>query len=233
MALASSVIIRQAYARIGAWQGNSPEINAAYNADTNFEQVVSESFPPQAMWDALTGVENEMATAVAMNQDSVLRDNIFDTATAASGGRIPSIGDSASSAKIIGVWGQVRDSDSGLELTPGLHEDEIRVINQNAGGMYKTQYYSYALRPPRIYATQTNLIIDCCTFDYAVRAAAISSGGALLFPMCSSAYFDGLMAALKNQDPLYTSLSNEYEPAYKEWLTTASGGRAVVEEAQG
>lgn len=229
--MTSDIIIRQAYVRIGAWQGNSPEINAAYNADTNFEQVVSESFPPQSMWDALTGVENEMATAVAMNQDSVLRDNIFDTATVASGGRIPSIGDSSSSAKIIGVWGQVRDVATGLELTPGLHEDEIRAIGQNAGGMYKTSYYSYALRPPRIYATQPNLIIDCCTFDYAARATVIAAGGNLLFPMCSSAYFDGLMAALKNQDPFYTSLSNAYEPAYKEWLTTQAGGRAVVAEA--
>lgn len=183
------------------------------------------------MWDALTGVENEMATAVAMNQDSVLRDNIFDTATVTSGGRIPSIGDSSSSAKIIGVWGQVRDADAGLELTPGLHEDEIRAINQNAGSMYITNYYSYALRPPRIYATQTNLIIDVCTFNYSARATVIAAGGSLLFPMESACYLAGLMTALKNQDSLYTSLSNSYEPAYKEWLTTQSGGRPVVAEA--
>lgn len=229
--LTSSVILRQAYVRIGAWLGDPAEINAQYNADSNFEQVVSESFPAQSMWDMLTGVENEIAIAVAMNQDNTLRDNIFDIATVTSGGRIPSIGDSSTSAKIIGVWGQVRQAGTGIELTPGLHEDEIRAIVNGPTGLFKSTLYSYALRPPRIYATVSALEIDCCVFNYTARAAAIAANGNLLFQMCQDAYFYGLMSNLSNEDSNYTTLANQYKPLYAEWLTSQQSPRDVVSEA--
>lgn len=229
MSLTSGIIIRQAYVRIGSWQGDSTEINAQYNADVNFEQVVSESFPPQSMWDMLTGVENEMATAVASNENNVLRSVLQDISTVTSGNRIPSTGDGGGS--IIGVWGQVRDADSGIELTPGLHEDEIRAIVNGPSGLFKSSLYSYALRPPRIYATVTSLEIDVCSFNYSTRAAAIAANGSLLFQQCQNAYFDGLMSQLKNQDAAYTSLSNEYEKPYQMWLAAQQPPRPVVTEA--
>jgi hypothetical protein len=231
VSLTSSVIIRSAYIRIGAWQGDSAEINAQYNADSNFEQIVSEAFPAQSMWDMLTGVENEIATAVAMNQDNTLRDNIFDIATVTSGGRIPSVGDSSSSAKIIGVWGQVRQASTGIELTPGLHEDEIRAIVNGPTGLFKSTLYSYALRPPRIYSTVSDLQIDVCVFNYAARAAAIAANGALLFQMCQDAYFYGLMSNLSNEDANYTALASQYKPMYQEWLASQQPPRDVVAEA--
>jgi hypothetical protein len=223
------LIIRQAYIRIGAWQGDSSEINAQYNADTNFEQVVSESFPPQSMYDMLTGVENEMATAVASNEDNVLRSVLQDIATVSAGARIPSTGDGDGS--IIGVWGQVRDSVTGVELTPALHEDEIRTIVNGPTGLFKSSYYSYALRPPRIYPTVAEVEIDVCTFDYATRAAAISANEALLFQQCQNAYFDGLMSNLKNQDASYSELSKQHEPLYQAWLVAQRPIRDVAGEA--
>ena len=230
MALTSSVIIRQSYVRIGAWLANSAELNALYNADTNFESVVTESFPPQAMWDALTGVEGEMATAVGMDQDNTLRSSIHDTVAAANGEVIPTVG--AGGGKIVGVLGQVRNAVSPYRpLTPALHEDEIRAINQDAGEMYKTSYFSYALRPPRIYATVDNMLIDVCVFNEATRAAAIAANGNLLFQQCQAAYFYGLMTSLKNQDPAYTTLSNQYEAPYREWLQMPQASRDVTVEA--
>lgn len=228
MPLTSSQIIRQCYVRIGAWRGDAQQINAQYNADTNFTQTISESFPPQSMWDMLTGVENEIATAVASNQDNVLRSVLQDIATVTSGNRIPSTGDGGGS--IIGVWGQVRDSDTGIELTPALHEDEIRTIVNN-GGLFISSYFSYALRPPRIYATVSEVEIDVCTFNQATRATAIAADEALLFPMAQDAYFYGLMAGLKNQDAQYTELANQYAPMYAQWLTSQQPPRAVTTEA--
>jgi len=227
--LTSATIIRQAYIRIGAWQGDPATLNAQYNADTDFTQIVSESFPPQSMWDMLTGVENEIATAVASNQDNVLRSVLQDIATVTSGNRIPSTGDGG--GDIIGVWGQVRDADTGIELTPGLHEDEIRAVVNGPAGLFKSSLYSYVLRPPRIYATVTELEIDVCTFDVTARAAAIAADGDLLFQQCQNAYFDGLMANLKNQDAQYTSLSNEYTQPYQMWLASQQPPRDVVAEA--
>lgn len=229
--LTSAVIIRSAYIRIGAWLGDPAEINAQYNADSNFEQIVSEAFPAQSMWDMLTGVENEIATAVAKNQNNTLRSSIQDTVLATSGGRIPTVGASSSTAKIIGEWGQVIGTVSGQPLTRGLHLDEIRAIGQDAGGIYKTSYFSYVLVPPRIFATESALTIDCCVFDYTIRAAAIAANGALLFQQMQNAYFDGLMSQLKNEDPAYTALSNQYEGPYQQWLTAQGENRPVTQEA--
>jgi hypothetical protein len=222
-------IIRQAYIRIGAWAGNSAELNALYNADTTFEQVDTESFPPQSMYDMLTAVENEIGTSVAMNNDSVLRRVLHDTATVISGGLIPSTGDAGGA--IIGNWGQVIGSD-GIELTPGLHQDEVAAVVNGPTGLFKSTLHSFTLRPPRIFATVSSLTIDVCTFDYAARATVIAAGGNLLFPQCPNAYFAGLMSYLKNQDSSYTELSNQFAPAYQAWLASPTSSRDVVVEAQ-
>jgi hypothetical protein len=174
------------------------------------------------MYDLLTGVENEIATAIAMNSENVLRAVIHDTVPVASGGLVPTVGSSSATAKIIGVWGQVRDAASPFtELTEGLNEDEIRTVNQSS--VFISSYYGYIVRPPRIYATVANMLIDCCVFDLPARQAAINANGALLFPMAQNAYFDGLMSGLKNEDPLYANLSNEFTKPYESWLQSQRG----------
>jgi len=216
MALTPNIIIRSCYIRLGAWLGNSQELNAQYNADTDFEQIVTEAFPIQSMWDMLTGIENEISVAVSMNVDNVLRTVIGDTITTTSGSQVPDTSDGGK--PVIGEWGQVRDADTGIPLTPGMHEDEIIALTNGPTGLFKTTYHSYAVRYPRIYATVTNLEIDCCVFDYDARAAVIAANGNLLFEQSSDAYFYGLMSALKNEDPAYSVLSNEYVPLYQAWL---------------
>lgn len=219
-------IIRQAYVRIGAYQGTAAQISTAYGAGVT--GLNTESFPLQSMYDMLTSVENEIATAIASNANSVLRRVLHDTATVVSGAAIPVLG--AGGGAIIGVWGQVRDAATGIELTPNLHEDEIRTLNNSS--IFITSYYSYALRPPRIYATVANVEIDVCTFDQAARQTAITANGALLFPQCENAYFDGLMANLKNEDDRLIGLSNQFTDPYQAWLQSLNPApRDVVSEA--
>lgn len=227
--LQSSTIIRQAYIRIGAWQGNSQELNAQYNADTNFEQVVTEAFPPQSMWDMLTSVESEISTSVAFNGDSVLRRVLHDTVTVAAGGLIPVTGDGGGA--IIGNWGDVRDSSTGEALTPNLHLDEVAAVVNGPTGLFKSTLHSYALKPPRMYPTVGSVVIDVCTFNYAVRATAIAADGNLLFQSCPNAYFSGLMSYLKNQNQLYTELSDKFVGPYQTWLASPSSTRDVESEA--
>lgn len=216
--LTSAVIIRQAYIRIGAWLGDPSELNAQYNADANFEQIVSEAFPPQSMWDLLTGVENEMATAVASSEDNVLRSVLQDIASVTSGDLIPTTGNNGGS--IIGMWGQVRQASTGIELTEGMHQDEIRAIVNGPSGLFKSTLYSYVTVAPRIYATVTSLEIDVCTFNYVTRAAAIAANGNLLFQQAQNCYLDGLMSNLSNEDPNYIALANLHKPMYMEWLAS-------------
>lgn len=216
--------------RIGAYLGDPSDIatNYANAAYTDFE---TESFPLQAMYDSILGVEQEMAQAVAMNQNNVLRSSISDTVSVTSGDEIPSIGSSSSTAKIIGEWGQVRDANSGKLLVPALREEEIRIIMDNPGGMFKSSFFAYALRPPRIYATITNIEIDCCVFDYTARKTAIDADEVLLFSMAENAYFSGLMAQLKNEDAALTGLSSQFEKPYMEWLAAQQSGRNVTMES--
>lgn len=204
------------YVRIGAFQGNAAEIATDYESDAALATANTESFPLQSMYDMLAGIENEMSTAIALNVDNVLRDIIGDTITVASGALVPGVSDGG--FPVIGEWGQVRGSVSGLPLTPGMHEDEIIAISNGPTGLFKTAYHSYAVRFPRIYATVTPIEIDCCVFDNVARAAAISANEALLFQQEQDCYFYGLMANLKNEDAAYNSLSGLYEPLYQAWL---------------
>lgn len=217
MSLLPYTIIRQAMIRLGAYQGLPADIATNY-ANTAFTDFETEVFPVQAMRDGLLGVEQEMAQAIAMNKDNVLRANIKDTVAVAYGAEIPSVGSGSSTAKIIGKWGQVRDADSGKLLVPGLREEEIRIMVDNPGGMFKTSFFGYALQPPRIYSTVANMLIDCCVYDYDARKTAIDANGALLFPFAQAAYFDGLMTTLKNEDATLTGLSSQFEKPYAEWL---------------
>ena len=221
--LTSATIIRQAYVRLGAWLGTSQEIDAQYNADADFEQIVTEAFPVQSMWDMLTAVEGEIATAVSKNLNNTLRSSIRDSALttfSTQGAVIPTVGTSSATAKIIGEWGAVRDLDSETQqvLTQGLHLDEISAFIQAPTGLYKTTPHQYVLVPPLIFATVDNLIIEVCTFDQTVRAAAIAANAALLFQMAQNAYFNGLMTYLKNEDPNYGVLSAQHEGPYRAWL---------------
>lgn len=227
MSLTSHVIIRQAYARIGAFSGTAAQIATAYIG--SLAALNTESFPLQSMYDGLTGIEGEIATAVGMNEDNPLRANISATVNIASGDVIPA---AVGSAKIIGVLGQVRDAvEPYTLLTPALHEDEIRAILQNPNGLFKTSYFSYALRLPRFFATVPNAIMDVCVFDDDARLSAISANGELLFPMCQNAYLDGLMSILKNEDPALTALSSQFEGPYREWLASQQVQRPVTMES--
>lgn len=218
MSLFPNEIVRQCFVRIGAFEGTPAQIATQYADDAALATAATESFPLQSMYDMLTGVEGEMATAVSMNADNVLRTVIGDTITTTSGSQVPDTSDGGK--PVIGEWGQVRDADTGLPLTPGMHEDEIIALSNGPSGLFISTYRSYAVRYPRIYATVPNLEIDCCVFDYDTRSAAIAANEALLFDRCQDAYFFGLMSNLKNQDPAYTSLSNEYVPMYAQWLVS-------------
>lgn len=226
MSLNSNLIVRQAYIRVGAYSGDAAQISAAYIAGVT--GLNTESFPLPSMYDMLTLVEGEMASAVALNLNSTYRKTLADTVGVTSGAEVPDVGDGG--GKIIGVWGQVRDVVSGLELTRGLHLDEIRAIRNST--IFISSYYSYVYAPPRFYATVDSAEIDVCTFDQAARQAVIESDGALLFEQCEGAYFAGLMSNLKNEDPLLEGLSNQFTAPYQAWLDSLRGApRDLVSEA--
>lgn len=233
MALLPSYIIRQCALRIGAYPGIPSAIEALYIAADPTVGMKSESFVPSSLKDQLVAVEQEIAVAVASSEDHPWRGILQDTtASIASGGLIPKVGISTATAKIVGEYGQVKDADSPFRpLTPGLHVDEIRALNQNENSMFTMDLFSCAYRKPRLFHTRpTGAIIDVCVYDFDTRKTAIFADGELLFP-AENAYLSGLMSMLMNTDALLTELSKSYMPRYGEWLAALKSGRTTVAEA--
>lgn len=234
--LLPSFIIRQVGLRIGAYPGIPSAIEALYVAADPTVGMKSESFVPSSLKDSLVAVEQEIASAVAMSQEHPWRAILQDTTTSiATGGLIPKVGISTSTAKIIGEYGQVKDADSPFRpLTPGLHVDEIRVLNQNPGTMFTMDLFSFAYRKPRLFHTRpTGAVIDVCVYDFDTRKTAIFADGELLFTEAENAYFSGVMSMLMNTDALLTELANMYQPRYQAWLSAFQAGRTTTQEAGG
>lgn len=232
--LLPSIIYRQVVLRIGAYPGIPSAIEALYVAADPTVGMKSESFVPTSLKDSLIAVEQEIANAVASNQEHPWRAVLQDTtASIASGGLIPKVGISTATAKIIGEYGQVKDADTPFRpLTPSLHVDEIRAINQNLNTMFTMDLFAYAYRKPRLFHTRpTGAVIDVCTYDFDTRKTAIFADGELLFTEAENAYLAGVMSMLMNTDALFTELAKSYEARYQAWLVAIQSGRATTQES--
>lgn len=230
--LLPSFIHRQCALRLGAYRGDSAAIEALYIAANPLTGMESESFVPSSLKDSLVLVEQEIASAVASNVEHPWRSVLQDTTTTiASGGLIPSVGISTATAKIIGEYGQVKDSVSPFRpLTQSLSVEEIRVLNQNVNSMFTVDMFAYAYRKPRLWHTRSvGAVIDVCTYDFDTRKTAIFADAELLFTEAEGAYFAGEMSLLKNTDAILTELSAMYEPRYQAWLAAIRQGKAMPE----
>lgn len=228
--LLPSHIIRRCLIRIGAFQGQAPAIEISYVKADPTDDSVSQSFVPSSWHDELTTVEQEIAGAVSLDPDHPWRGILHDvTASIANGGRIPDVGITTATAKIIGEYGQVRDAVSPFRpLSPDMTEADIRARDQNPGTMYISDVFSYSLRKPRLNHTRTNAIIDVCVFDYDARLAAITANAALLFQSAGNAYFCGVMSLLKNTDANLSELSGLFQPRYEAWLRAYEKGQTEL-----
>ncbi|SRR6266404_5979260 len=226
-----SIILRQCFARIGAYQGQAAAVEASYLLTDPATNAKSASFTKSVLLDGLVTVEQEIAIAVASNREHPWRAVLHDTTDAlASGVTIPKVGLGTATAKIIGEYGEVKDSASPFRaLTADLTVAEIRALNQNIGTMFSMDYFSYAYELPRILHTRpAGAKIDVCVYDYDVRKIAIFAYEELLFTEAEGAYFSGLMSLLMNTDALLTELSKMYAPRYAEWLKSFRAGQAEL-----
>ena len=230
--LLPSYIIRMALIRIGAFRGQTAAVEASYVKTDPTDDSVNASFTQTSFWDALVAVEQEIATAVAMNSEHPWRAVLQDTTTAiTSGGLIPKVGISTATAKIIGKYGDVKDSVTPFRpLDQSLDADEISVFNANPNSMFTLDVYSFALKPPRLYHTRTGAVIDVCTYDFEARKTAIFADAELLFTEAENAYFCGLMSLLMNTDALLFELAKTYAPRYMAWLETFREGQTAIKE---
>jgi len=232
--LLPSYIMRQVWIRVGAYKGQAAAIEASYLLADPSTNSVSAAFTKSALLDGLVGIEQEMAGAISSDPDHPWQNIITDvTASIASGGRVPSVGISTATAKIIGKYHAVRDAVSPFRtLTDDLTVADIRELSLNPATMFKSDIYSYALDRGRLHHTRTNATIDVSVYDYDARKAAIFADGELLFTEAQDCYFSGLMSLLMNTDALLTELSKLYAPRYQAWITALGAGQTKPNEAQ-
>lgn len=235
MALTPSIILRQVYIRIGAYQGQAAAIEASYLLADPSTNSKSASFTKSVLLDGLVGIEQEMAGAIGSEPDHPWQNVITDvTASIASGGRVPSVGISTATAKIIGKYHQVRDAASPFRpLTNDLTVADIRELSLNPATMFRSDIYSFALERGRLHHTRTNATIDVSVYDYDARKTAIFADGELLFTEAQDCYCSGLMSLLMNTDALLTELSKMYAPRYQAWLKALGAGQTEPQGAQG
>lgn len=230
--LLPSYIYRQAALRIGAFPGIPSEIEALYVAVDPTTGMESESFVPTSMKDSLVAVEQEIAGAVAMSNhpwQNILADV---TASVASGARVPLVGASSATAKIIGEYGQIRDAVSPFRpLSADLSIAEIRALSINPNSMFKSDIYSYAMEGGRLSHTRTAAIVDVRVYDFEARRTAILADQELLFTEAFSAYLSGVMSLLMNTDANLTELAKMYEPRFEAWLSAFRAGQTDVQKA--
>lgn len=231
--LLPSYILRQVFIRIGAYQGQAEAIEASYLLADPSTNAKSASFTKSVLLDGLVGIEQEMAGAIGSEPDHPWQNVITDfTASIASGGRVPSVGVSSSTAKIIGKYHQVKDADSPFRpLTNDLTIADIRELSLNPASMFKSDIYSFALERGRLHHTRTNAIIDVSVYAYDTRKAAIFADQELLFTEAQDCYFSGLMSLLMNTDALLTELSKMYAPRYQAWIAALGAGQTKPSEA--
>lgn len=140
-------------------------------------------------------IVEELAQSVAANLNHPWRSVIGSvTDTLADGALIPETDEN--DIPIIGLYGLVRDSEDGENLTDVFSASEIRRLNQNPGDWRKIPVYAFAIVKPRIYHTRTTVTIDVCVLDEAAIATAIAADQVPLFPDAEGAYVTALVNKL-------------------------------------
>jgi hypothetical protein len=225
--LLPSIILRQCIDRIGGYQGQAAAIEASYVMADPSTNSKSASFTKSVMLDGLVGIEQEVAGVIGGQEDHPWQNIISDvTASIVSGNRIPSVGISTTTAKIIGKYHQVRDAASPFRpLTNDLTVADIRELSLNPATMFKSDIYSGVVERGRLYHTRPNAIIDVSIYDYDARKTVIFADGELLFTEAQDCYFSGLMSLLMNTDATLTELSKLYAPRYQAWLKALGAGQ--------
>ena len=112
--------------------------------------------------DVLAATIGEIAEAIASTPHHPERQRFADvTASLANLAAIPQIG--ASTARIIGIPGFVRDASDGRACIPATL-DEVRGYTRHTTVYTDADVYRYAINGGRIEHTRTNVIIEVCVY---------------------------------------------------------------------
>jgi hypothetical protein len=153
-------------------------------------QLNSPDFPWTSWKDGFIGIEEKLSRRIANNPYCSYRSNITSqTATLANLASLPGV--DASGNKIIGEWGDVKDSSDGGICTLKPLARIARILRLPLKGNY---YYFNLISGQRITHTRTSVVGDVCTYNSTARRTAINTvtSSVLLADALEEAYVCGL-----------------------------------------
>lgn len=224
MALKYHYILRQMGLRtnslVGA-QASSLEVTAAKTTLTSVD-FKSGTFPFTAHLDALRLAEEMMCEVIAEVKEQPLRKNIAGVTAALSHlDAMPAV--DSNNKKIIGSWGAVRDNVD-HKICREKSFSKIQRVVTNTGTWVKVRPYFFSIDGGYISHTRTSVVVECCIFDAAARAAAIAANDDLLLPDVNEyAYLSaGLMFMVR--DGVAVVQSETYATYFTAWMTAIRQG---------
>lgn len=193
-------------------------------ADTNYSAAPTTTnrkepdFPPAAIQDAILATIGELVQSVAETPLHPWRVTIRAVTSAlVSGDLLPvTIG----GVPVIGRWGRVTDSSSGLLLQP-VDVDAIRSFNRFAASVYsgKNSYW-YAIENANIEHTRAAVIVEGCVWNRPAWA------GASLIPFsdtCEWPIVWGAVCRLAPREWKEAGLTTFAQSQWDSWITRIRG----------
>lgn len=183
MSVTYHTVLRGIAHQVGALRDSSvPSTETSYVATplTAAELALRGNFSLTVLKDALLAAEEAVVNAIGVNLHSPFRTYILSvTAALASNAVLPKV--DTTSQPIIGSWGAVTDSSDGTVLIrQPVALVKLRI--RNAGSQFKIPSYIYDFVGDRIIHTRTNVLVQCCIYNRATQATAVTANSAMLLP---------------------------------------------------
>lgn len=222
-------VLRQIAITTNALIGALPaDLQATYSTvpltAANFQSSI---IPFTMMIDKMLNAQSGLVGAVAATANHPWRSFIADvTAALASGAEMPTTGTSGS--EIVGVYGAVRGEDS-EEIYTLSEVQDIRVRNQNPGGMFILPVYQYAFYDRRILHTgDEDVIVDVCVYERPNADTLDLTTEILLPDVALPAYVaGGVMECCRDDE--FLQQAGRFGEYFSVWISTIQkGGTSVM-----
>lgn len=210
MSITYEKVIQQALNRLGAVLGaTATTADTNYTASPTTSSVIGPDFVPSMVNDALAASLAEIVECIASTPHHPERQRFADvTASLANKDAIPQVG--ASTARIIGVPGFVRDSADGTACKP-RSLDVVQSFNRFSGSVYGGgEFYFYCINGGRIEHTRSNVVVEVCVYT---RPASFT-GAIGLDDWHEGGLVAGIIVKLALKESMYADLNTA---AQKEW----------------
>lgn len=228
MALTYSTLLRQIAMTCNALVGAVPATLQSTYATVPLTAADFDSsvFPFGFLKDKMINSQEGLIMAIANTDNHPFRASLISqTASLAYGVLIPEA--NSAGAKIVGMYGAVRDATSFEPCT--LNDVEsIRSRHLNPGSMFKLAVYQYAIVDKRIYHTRTNVIIDVCAYTRPVSDSLTLTDNILLPDVLGPAIVQGAIAECFRDDQ-YIPQAQAAGSLYGAWIAAIKGGLSNVE----